>query len=128
MSNIPKDKILYDKIKANIYNKISKHSAYRSGLIVKEYKKQYLKKYKNSDAYYGVKKEKKGLARWYAENWKNQRGEVGYQKKGDVYRPTKRVTKDTPKTFKELNSKQIKKAMKEKKEKGRVKNFTHLDI
>ena len=38
MSNIPKDKILYNKIKANIYKKIPKHSAYRSGLIVKEYK------------------------------------------------------------------------------------------
>ena len=39
MSNIPKDKKLYDKIKLQIYNKIPKHSAYRSGIVVKEYKK-----------------------------------------------------------------------------------------
>ena len=29
MSNIPKDKILYNKIKANIYKKIPKHSGRR---------------------------------------------------------------------------------------------------
>lgn len=123
MSNIPKDKILYDKIKANIYDKIPKHSAYRSGLIVKEYKKQYLKKYKNNDAYYGVKKEKKGLARWFKEEWKNQRGEIGYKYKNDVYRPTKKITSKTPLTFKELTEKELKKAKKEKFSKGRIYKF-----
>ena len=63
------------------------------------------------------------LRRWFKEEWKNQDGKEGYQKKGDVYRPTKRITKDTPKTFKELGKKKIKKAMKEKKKTGRVKKF-----
>jgi hypothetical protein len=123
MSNIPKDKILYNKIKANIYNKIPKHSAYRSGLIVKEYKKQYFKKYKNNNAYHGVKKEKKGLARWFKEQWKNQRGEIGYKYKNDVYRPTKKITSKTPLTFKELTEKELKKARKEKLSKGRIYKF-----
>ena len=42
---------------------------------------------------------------------------------GDVYRPTKRITKDTPTTFNELSKKEIKKAQQEKKTKGRVKKF-----
>lgn len=126
MSNIPKDKILYDKIKLKIYNKIPKHSAYRSGLIVKEYKKQYIKKYKNEVSYYGVKKEKKGLSRWFKEEWKNQRGEIGYKNKNDVYRPTKKITSKTPLTFKELTKKEIKKARKEKSSKGRIYKFRRI--
>ena len=40
----PTDKILYNKIKRNMYKKYPKHSAYRSGLIVKAYKKTFKKK------------------------------------------------------------------------------------
>ena len=53
----------------------------------------------------------------------NQRGETGYKKKGDVYRPTKRVSSKTPATFKELTKKEIESAKKEKASKGRVKEF-----
>ena len=35
----PKDIKLYEKVKKSIYKKIPKHSAYRSGLLVQEYKK-----------------------------------------------------------------------------------------
>ena len=62
-----------------------KHSAYRSGLVVKEYKAEGGK--------YTGDKSKGGLTRWFKEDWKNQRGETGYKKKGDIYRPTKRVSK-----------------------------------
>ena len=52
-----------------------------------------------------VRKTKSGLSlkRWFKEDWKNQRGETGYKKgaKGDVYRPTKKVSSKTPATFKE---------------------------
>ena len=120
---IPKDKKLYEKVKKSIYQKYPKHSAYRSGLLVKKYKEEYKKKHKSENAYEGTKQTKKGLSRWFKEDWKNQRGEVGYKKKGDVYRPTKRITKDTPKTFKELSKKQIKKAQVKKKKKGRVDKF-----
>ena len=35
----PKDKKLYEQVKKEIYAKYPQHSAYRSGLLVKEYKK-----------------------------------------------------------------------------------------
>ena len=85
----PLDKELYEKVKTEIYKKHPQHSAYRSGLIVQEYKKR-------GGKYSGTKPQKTGLKRWFAEEWKNQRGEVGYSKKGDVYRPTKRITEKTP--------------------------------
>jgi len=118
--NIPKDKTLYDKVKKETYAKYQKHSAYRSGLLVKKYKEEYEKKHKSTDAYEGKKQTNKGLTRWFSEEWKNQRGEIGYQKKGDIYRPTIKVNKKTPKTFKELSKKDITDAMKEKKRTNRV--------
>ena len=117
----PKDKALYEKAK-NKYSSM-KSSAYKSGLIVKHYKELYKAKYKNDDAYVGKKESNKGLSRWFKEDWKNQRGNIGYEKKGDIYRPTKKVTKDTPKTYKELSKADINNAMKEKKQSGRVKKY-----
>jgi len=105
---------LYKKARAK-YSKME-HSAYKSNLVVKEYKKL-------GGKYGGKKPTKTGLVRWNKEKWRNQRGGIGYKKKGDVYRPTKRITKKTPKTFKELGKKRIKKAMKEKKKTGRVKKY-----
>ena len=118
-----KDKTLYESVKRRVYKKIPKHSAYRSGVLVKEYKEAYKKKHNSSNAYVGKKRENKGLSRWFKEDWKNQRGGKGYKKKGDVYRPTKRITKETPKTFKELSNKEIKSAQREKRKTGRVKKF-----
>lgn len=123
MNKVPKDLKLYEKIKKHIYDKNPIHSAYRSGLIVKTYKKAYLKKYNSNDSYYGVKEKKKGLARWFSEEWRNDKGGIGYTSKSSVYRPTKRITKDTPVTFNELTEKEIKKAKKIKAKKGRVKKF-----
>ena len=80
-------------------------------------------KYGNKNPYAGIKTKKKGLARWFLEDWRNQRGEVGYKYKNDVYRPTRRITKKTPKTFKELSKKKIKKARTKKYRIGRVDRF-----
>ena len=131
--SIPRDKKLYNKIKKTIYNKYPKHSAYRSGILVKTYKKQYKNKYKNKkqyknkyknkNPYLGKKSQKTGLKRWFREKWTNQRGEVGYKYKNDIYRPTKRITTKTPKTHKELTKKNIKRARSMKYRKGRVKKF-----
>ena len=56
----------------------------------------------------GVKKtRKKGLKRWFDEEWVNQRGEVGYKFKNDIYRPKHRITKDTPIIHDELTDKEI---------------------
>ena len=122
--SVPKDKKLYNKTKKYIFKKYPKHSAYRSGLLVQEYKKRFTKKYgKNKTPYKGKKSQKKGLKRWFSEKWRNQRGEVGYKYKNDIYRPTKRITSKTPKTFNELNKKKFSKYRKEKYLKGRIHRF-----
>ncbi len=120
----PTDKELYESVKKRVYKEIPKHSAYRSGQLVKKYKEAFSRKYgKTKKPYIGEKPKKTGLKRWFEEEWRNQRGEVGYKKKGDVYRPTKRITEKTPTTFKELTKSQIEKAQKEKIKKGRVSKF-----
>ena len=112
--NEPLDKKLYMEVKKEVYKAHPKHSAYRSGLLVK--------KYKERGGKYSGKKTEKGLSRWFREEWKNQRGETGYKKKGDIYRPTKRISKDTPKTMKELTKKEKEKAQALKK-KGKRASF-----
>jgi hypothetical protein len=122
MSN-PRDGELYERIKTSVYKQYPKHSAYRSGLLVQQYKKAYQEKHGDSNAYVGKKQKTEGLTRWFAENWKNQRGEVGYKTQSDIYRPTKRITKETPKTFSELSQSEIKQARKQKASTGRVNKF-----
>ena len=120
----PSDSKLYNKIKKRIYKKNPIHSAYRSGLLVKTYKKQYAKKYgKRKFPYKGKKTRKKGLTRWFSEKWRNQRGEIGYKYKSDIYRPTKRISSKTPKTFKDLTKNRINKSRRIKYRKGRVDKF-----
>ena len=121
----PTDQELYDKVKKSIMNKIKINSAYRSGLIVKQYKEEYYKKHNNQNAYKG-NKDVSNLGRWFKEKWTNQNGEIGYTKKGDVCRPTIRINNKTPTTFNELTKNQIKKAQEEKKKKGRVNKFKNL--
>ena len=82
----PKDKDLYERVKKEITNKY-KLSAYRSGIIVEKYKEEYFKKYKNDNSYIGDRNNS-NLKRWFNEKWMNQRGEIGYKTKGDIYRPT----------------------------------------
>ncbi len=62
----------------------------------------------------------------FDEKWTNQNKGIGYTKKGDIYRPTIRINNKTPTTYNELTQQQIKKAQKEKKTNGRVKNFSKL--
>ena len=121
---IPVDKKLYNKTKVYIFKKYPKHSAYRSGILVKKYKKLFTTKYgKKKSPYIGKKSKKKGLKRWFKEKWTNQRGEIGYKYKSDIYRPNQRITKKTPKTHRELTRKRIKKAREKKYIKGRVDKF-----
>ncbi len=118
----PRDQILYDKIKTDITNKY-KPSAYRSGLIVKTYKTEYYNKHNNNNAYFGPKPKLSNLRRWFDEEWRTDTGNIGYNKKDDIYRPTIRVNKDTPTTLSELTKDQIIRAKKEKATTGRVKRF-----
>jgi uncharacterized protein (DUF2237 family) len=118
MSNKPLDPALYARVKKAVYTKYPQHSAYRSGRLVQEYLKR-------GGQYKGKRKSGK-LARWFQEKWTNQRGGIGYARKGDVYRPSKRVSKKTPTTWHELSPKQIKRAQREKRATGHVKRFKEL--
>jgi len=87
---------LYNKAKQIADATYSKPSAYKSGFIVK--------KYKELGGTYSGKKENKGIGRWFQEEWKD----VGNQEY-PVYRPTKRITKDTPLTPNEIKPSNLKK-------------------
>ena len=117
----PTDEKLYEKIKNELFKKY-KPSAYRSGLLVQKYKEEFVKKHNNNN-YYRGNKTNSNLKRWFDEKWTNQRGEIGYKNKSDVYRPTIRINNKTPTTFNELTKNQIIKAKKEKEKTGRVKRF-----
>ncbi len=119
----PTDKKLYARTKKAIYKKYPKHSAYRSGILVQKYKTTFKKKYKNKQPYRGRKTKNTKLNRWFNEKWQNQRGETGYKYKNDIYRPSIRISKKTPKTFKELSKKKIKTARQKKYKYGRVSRF-----
>jgi hypothetical protein len=110
----PLDSALYERIKRHVWAMYKKPSAYRSGMLVKLYKE--------AGGRYAGEGQKK-LKRWFDEKWTNQRGEVGYKYKSDVYRPTVRVSKETPVTFNELSHKEIANAREEKLKTGRVKRF-----
>ena len=112
--SIPKNIKLYEKVKKFIYKKYPVHSAYRSGLLVKKYKQL-------GGTYTG--KRKGPLARWFKEDWKSDTGHYGYTSKSSVYRPTRRISKKTPKTFSELSQKEILRAKREKYLKGHVNLF-----
>ncbi len=118
----PTDEKLYERVKKDIYTKYPKHSAYRSGLLVKEYKKKFAEKFPNKEPYKGSKP-KGGLTRWFEEEWRTETGDTEYKSKSSVFRPTKRITKDTPTTFNELSDRDIEKAKQEKRKTGRVKKF-----
>lgn len=120
MSAIPTNLAIYNRIKEEI-NKKYKPSAYRSGMLVQKYKEVMNKL--GQPAYVGRYNPDSNLARWYRERWLNQRNEVGYKYKSDVYRPTIRISKDTPTTFSELTPQEIAKAKREKARTGRVKRF-----
>jgi hypothetical protein len=102
MMSEPTNKKLYEKIKRKADEIYSHPSAYKSGYIVKEYKKaggKYVQKKEISEI--------KPLKRWFAEEWKD----IGH-KDYPVYRPTKRINKKTPLTPDEIDEKNLKKQVK----------------
>lgn len=101
--SIPLDKELYKKAKEIADKKYDKPSAYKSGFIVKTYK--------DMGGRYEDTGERKGLKEWFKEEW----ADIG-KKAYPVYRPTKRVSKDTPLTPSEIDPENLKKqiALKQK--------------
>lgn len=69
-----------------------------------------------------VRKSKEGAAlrRWFKEEWRTLSGDKDYSKGDRSFRPTKRVSKDTPTTASELTEYEKRKGREEKRKKGRV--------
>jgi hypothetical protein len=94
---------LYDEVKAEADKKYKKNSAYKSGWIVKTYKER--------GGEYKDDNKTKDLKRWFKEDWKDIGGQ-DYP----VYRPTKRISKDTPLTADEIDPEQLKEQIKLKQQ------------
>lgn len=87
---------LYAIAKAEADKKYIKSSAYKSGYIVKLYK--------SMGGSYADDNKPKNLERWFKEDWKD----IG-NKEYPVYRPTKKISKDTPLTINEISASNLKK-------------------
>ena len=72
-----------------------------------------------------VRKTKEGLAlkRWFKEKWETPSGKENYEGGENTFRPTKRVSGDTPATWSELTPAEKARAQKEKNTKGRVSRY-----
>lgn len=84
------DQALYNRVKREADKIYEKPSAYKSGWIVKTYKSR--------GGAYEDDNQPKNLGRWFKEDW----ADIGGQSY-PVYRPTKRVSKETPLTADELD-------------------------
>ncbi len=118
---VPTNTTLYNYVKKLANSKFKTPTGvYKSSWIVKEYKKR-------GGRYKGAKKSSSGLKRWYKEDWidlnrpiKKSGRIVGYKSCGrssskmkgkyPACRPSRRVTKKTPKTYKEIPKKSIRKS------------------
>ena len=63
------------------------------------------------------------LKRWFKEDWRTPKGKKDYSGGESTFRPTKRISKDTPATWSELTPAEKRRAAKEKKQKGRVSRY-----
>lgn len=80
---------LYERVKKIADDKYLKPSAYKSGFIVKTYKEL--------GGTYSDDNKPKNLKRWFKEDWSDIGG-LDYP----VYRPTKKINKNTPLTINEI--------------------------
>jgi hypothetical protein len=71
------------------------------------------------------RKTEEGLAlkRWFKEEWKTPKGNEDYSKGENTFRPTKKISKDTPSTWNELTPAEKARGQKEKNTKGRVSRY-----
>lgn len=129
------NKSLYKKIRNKIIKENPKNSAYRSLLIIKEYKNQGGKLKEEQE-------KKSNLRNWVEEDWRNLTpyaeglinnindspicGKKHKNQKGpSICRPFKKINKNTPKLGTEYTKKEIKKAYNIKKEGKRI-NWSNL--
>lgn len=81
---------IYEIAKEEADQKFDKPSAYKSGWLVK--------RYKDLGGTYSDDGKERNLARWFREDWQD----IG-NKDYPVFRPTKRISKDTPLTVDEID-------------------------
>jgi len=103
---VPENTQLYEQVKYEIYKVYPKHSAHRSGLLVQEYKRR-------GGTYIGKKTNNKRISQMVSGTMVNQRDEPFYRFNSDIYRPTIRITKDTPRTFSEISPQGTERARRE---------------
>lgn len=63
------------------------------------------------------------LKRWFKEKWRTPKGNKGYGKGENTFRPTVKVNKKTPLTWSQLTPSEKARAQKEKNTKGRVSRY-----
>jgi hypothetical protein len=104
MDNIPdnvENKNLYKQARETVYARYKKPSGFRSGALVKEYLRL--------GGTYSGKEPDDGIKRWFEEDWQD----VGNEEY-PVFRPTIKISKDTPLTVEEIDPKDLKEKIKEK--------------
>ena len=81
--------------------------------------------FKMKESPFKVRKTKEGLAlkRWFKEEWETPRGNEDYTKGENTFRPTKKISKDTPATWNELTPAEKARVQKEENTKGRVSRY-----
>lgn len=105
---------LYRKARESVYKKYTSPSAYRSGALVKEYKKLSMCAH-GDNGYISTKKGNTGIKRWFAEEWINMEKYIKDNKvvpcgrqvstnpeKYPACRPRRRITAETPLTADEM--------------------------
>ena len=106
----PSDNKLYEETKKDIMKIYKKSSAYSSGAIIKQYKKDFLKKYGPNISPYIDDNNPKNLKRWFKEKWIDVSPLIGI--KGNehypLYRPSKKISDNTPTTYQEIPLKRLK--------------------
>jgi len=72
-----------------------------------------------------VRKTKAGLnlKRWFKEDWRTESGDKDTKGKRKTFRPTIRVSSETPTTWGELTPAERRRAAREKRREGRVGKF-----
>lgn len=130
--NRPVDVRLYAAVRREADKKFDAHGVYKSSWIVREYKRR-------GGRYQSIKKPSSGLQRWFREQWvdlnrpiRTKSGAVaGYEACGRTHatmqstsryplcRPSVRVNKSTPRTYREMSEQEIATAKRDKARKTR---------
>jgi hypothetical protein len=113
----PTNQELYDEVKEKIMKSYKKNSAFASGAIVKEYKRQ--------GGQYIEDDKPKHLSRWFKEKWVDINPILGITKDSayPVFRPTNKVNSKTPTLLQEIPKERLREQYKLKQKYKGEKNL-----